>query len=34
VRPLGGRAACLAVVLVSIVAWVLLTVLINLLIRL
>jgi len=34
VRPLGGRAGCAAMVLVSVVASVLLTIVVNLLIRL
>ena len=34
VRPLGGRAGCLAMILISLVASVVLTILANLLVRL
>jgi hypothetical protein len=34
VRPLGGRAGCLAMILISLVASVVLTVLANVLVRL
>jgi hypothetical protein len=34
VRPLGGRAGCLAMILFSVVASVLLTFLVNVLVRL
>ena len=33
IRPLGGAAGCLAMILVSIVASIVLTVLVNLLLR-